>query len=123
MALTCNQPGLNLVLPGSVNNLSPKQKLALLVNYYYRQKNPSTVGQVIPADTLLSQAACFDCGVSESLLQSYEVVIQRQAAIDAGANETNPWNPTNTLSTIQCLTCLPEHRLRAILVMLKCQVS
>lgn len=122
MALTCTLPGLDAVIPGSLNNLSSKEKLCLLILYLYRQKNPSTVGQTIPADTLLSQAACLDCGVSESMLQTFEVWIQRQAAIDAGAAEST-FDAAAALNRIQCLTCLPMHRLRAIEVMLRCQNS
>lgn len=122
MALTCTLPGLVAVVPGSLNNLSSKQKLGLRILYLYRQKNPATVGQDLPATTLLSQAACLECGVSESMLQAFEVWIQRQAAIDAGAALAG-FDTAGALNITRCLQCFSMGEMRAIEVMLKCQLS
>lgn len=121
MPLTCDLT-LNGVVPGSLGQFSLNDTQAALVYYLWLQKNPSKVGQVIPADQLLSQAACLDCGVAEDVLQGIEVWIQRQQAIDAGA-AIGAFDPAALRVAIQCLTCLPFHRLRAIEVMLRCQVS
>ena len=121
MALTCSQPGLSAVIPGSLNNFSLLEKQAALVYYVYRQKNTSTTG-VIPASTLLSQAKCFECAPTEALLQTFEVWIARQAAIDAGASFST-FSAGSLRSDMKCLTCLSIHELRAIEVMLKCQLS
>lgn len=121
MALTCDVT-LNAVVPGSLAGFDLNTTQAALVYYLWLQKNPANVGQTIPASTLLQQAACLDCGVSEDQLQGIEVWIQRQAAIDAGAN-VGAFDPAALRVAMQCLTCLPFHRLRAIEVMLRCQVS
>lgn len=118
----CDLPTLNAAVPGSLQNFSDLEKQALLVLYLYRQANPSTVGQTIPASTLISQAACLDCGVSDRQLAAFEVWIQRQAAIDAGAAE-GAFDPAAAKQKVQCLTCLPMHRLKAIEIMLRCQVA
>lgn len=122
MALTCDLPTLNAAVPGSLEQMSDIEKEALLILYLYRQQHPSTVGQTIPADTLLSQAACLDCGVSDRQLAAFEVWIQRQAAIDAGAAEST-FDAASAKAKVQCLTCLPMHRLKAIETMLRCQVA
>ena len=122
MALTCTQPGLSAVIPGSLNNFSSKEKQAALVFYLYRQKNPATVGTVIPAATLLSQSKCFECAPSESLLQTFEVWIARQAAIDAGAS-FGTFSASGLKSELKCLLCASFHELRAIEIMLKCQLA
>ena len=122
MALTCTLPGLAAVIPGSLNNMSSKEKEAAIVFYLYRQKNPSTVGTVIPAATLLSQAKCFECAPSESMLQTFEVWVGRQAAADAGAS-FGTFSASGLLNEMKCLTCLSFHELRAIEIMLKCQLS
>jgi len=122
VALTCSIPGLDAVIPGSLNNMSYKEKQAALVHYLYRQKNTSTVGQVIPAATLLNQARCFECAPSESLLQTFEVWIARQAAIDAGA-AIGTFDSAAFKAANKCLDCLSFHELRAIEVLLKCQLA
>lgn len=121
MALTCDVT-LNTVVPGSLAGADPIFTQAALVYYLWLQKNPSNVGQTLPADTLLSQAKCLDCGVSEDQLRGFEVWIQRQAAIDAGAS-IGSFDPAALSSAVKCLTCLPMHRLRAIEVLLRCQVA
>lgn len=122
MALTCTAPGLISAIPQSLNRLAPNQKKALEILYLYRQKNPSTGGQVVPADTLLSQAACFDCGPSDTLHQSFAVWIQRQIAGDNGFT-LGTFATSTALSEVYPLSNLPMHRLRAIELMLRCQLS
>ena len=102
--------------------MSDLELQALLVLYLYRQKNPATTGQTIPADTLLASAKCFDCGPSDHQLAAYEVWIQRQSAIDGGAN-VGSFVASDVRSEMKCLTCLPMHRLKAIELLLRCQVS
>lgn len=119
---TCDLPTLNAQVPGSIQNMSDLEMQALLVLYLYRQKNPATVGQTIDAAGLLSQAKCFDCGVSDGQLAAFEVWIQRQAAIDAGAN-VGSFSASAAKNELQCLTCLPMHRLKAIELLLRCQLS
>lgn len=121
MALTCSLPGLDSVLPGSLNNLSSKAKQALLVMYLYQQKNPSTANTPVPADVLLSQASCIACA-SESMLQSFAVWIQRQAAIDAGA-AINSFVASTERGNANALVNLSFQQLRAIEIMLRCQLS
>lgn len=121
MALTCDV-SLNSAVPGSLGQFSLNDTQAALVYYLWLHKNPANVGQVIPASTLLSQAACLDCGPSEDQLRGIEVWIERQAAIDAGAN-VGAFDPAALRVAIQCLTCLPYHRLRAIEILLRCQLS
>jgi hypothetical protein len=119
MALTCTQPGLTSVVPGSLLELSQKQKQALLVLYLYREQNPSTVGEVVPAADLIEAAKCFACAPSESDLLAYEVWIQRQAAADAGAS-FGTFDAGTTMAELKCLTCLSLHQLRAIEILLRC---
>jgi hypothetical protein len=102
--------------------MSSKEKQAALVLYLYRQKNTSTVGQTINAADLLNQAKCFECAPSESLLQTFEVWIARQAAIDAGAS-IGTFSGSALHSEMKCLMCLSFHELRAIEILLKCQLA
>ena len=119
---SCDISTLNAAVPGSLQNLSDKQTQALLVVYLYRQQNPSSVGTPIPADTLLAQAACFDCGVSDGQLLAFEVWLQRQAAKDAGAAE-GTFDAAAALKIACGLTCLSMHRLKAIEMYLRCALS
>jgi hypothetical protein len=119
---TCDLPTLNAAVPGSLQNLSDKQTQVLLVLYLYRQKNPSTVGQNVDAAALISQAKCFDCGVSDGQLAAFEVWIQRQAAIDAGAAE-GAFSADGAMARTCGLNCLSMHRLKAIELLLRCQLS
>lgn len=102
--------------------MSDLEKQALLVLYLYRQKNPSTTGQTIDAAGLIASAKCFDCGVPDSTLAGYEVWIQRQSAIDGGAN-VGAFVAGDVRNEMKCLTCLPMHRLKAIELLLRCQLS
>lgn len=120
MALTCTLPGLDAVIPGSLNNFSSKEKQAALVFYLYRQKNPSIT--TLPVGTLMSQSKCLECAPSESLLQTFEVWIARQAAIDAGASFAT-FSASDLKSAMKCLLCLSFHELRAIEILLKCQLA
>jgi hypothetical protein len=119
---SCDLATINAAVPGSLQEMSDLEKQALLVLYLYRQKNPATSGQTIPADTLLASAKCLDCGVPDSTLKGFEVWMQRQAAIDGGAN-VGAFVAGDVRSEMKCLTCLPMHRLRAIELLLRCQVS
>lgn len=121
-SLTCTLPGLVSAVPGSLNNMSSKEKEVQLIHYLYRQANPSTVGQNINAASLLASAACLECGVSESRLQSFAVWIQRQAAIDAGAS-IGTFDPAAAKSITCGLNCLSMHQLRAIEIYLRCLIS
>lgn len=122
MALTCDLPTLAAAVPGSLQDMSDREKQALLVLYLYRQKNPATTGQTIPAATLLSTAKCFECAPSDSQLASFEVWVQRQAAIDGGAN-VGAFSASAVRSEMKCLTCLSMHELKAIELLLRCQLS
>ena len=122
MALTCDLPTLNAAVPGSLQALTDLQTQALLVLYLYRQKNPATVGQTIDAAGLLNQAKCLDCGVTDSIQDAFEVWIQRQAAIDAGAN-FGTFSASGVLQEMSCFTCLSSHQLRAIELLLRCQLA
>lgn len=123
MAFTsCDLATINAAVPGSLQGLSDLETQAALVLYLYRQQNPSTVGQIIPASTLLSQAKCFDCGPSDAQLDAFEVWMVRQAAADAGA-VLPAFNASSVRNEMQCLTCLSKHRLRAIELLLRCQLA
>ena len=119
--MTCTQASLTAVA-AAMYQLTARQKLALLVKYLYRQKNPSTVGQALSASTLLSSASCIDCGPSDSALDAMELAIQRQAAIDAGAAEA-AFNAGSALKDIPGLQNLSMDQLRAIEINLRCQLA
>lgn len=102
--------------------MAPKIKQALLVLYLYRQKNPATTGQTIPTATLLSQSKCIECAPSDDQLAGYEVWIGRQAAIDGGAN-VGAFSASAVMSEMKCLTCLSMHELKAIELLLRCQLA
>ena len=102
--------------------MSDLEKQALIILYMYREKNPATTGQTLAADALLAAAKCFDCGVSDSTLMGFEVWMQRQAAIDGGAN-VGSFSASAARSEMKCLTCLPMHRLKAIELYLRCLLS
>lgn len=126
MAIACDAQSLSLAA-GKINQFSAKDKLALLVLYKYRQLNPSTTGQTIPSATLLQNASCLNCstersGKNDSLLQSFQVWIQRQKAIDSGAAETT-FNANGAMQKITPLRSLSEHELYSILIWLECQLS
>lgn len=125
-ALTCNAQTLSLA-SGAINQFTAHEKLALLVLYLYRQLNTGTVGQVVPAATLLKSASCLSCdgdqaGTNDSLLASFEVWIQRNAAIDAGA-ALSTFNANNARKEITPLANLSDHQLRAIEICLRAQLS
>jgi len=118
---TCDISALNAV-PGSLNQMSDLETLALIVLFLYRRQNPSTVGQQVPANTLLASAKCLECGTSEGQLLALEAWIERQAAIDAGA-ALPAFSASAARSEIRCLTCLTTHQLRAIEMFLRCSLS
>jgi hypothetical protein len=122
MALTCSLGGLAASVPGSLQEMAPKVKQALLVLYLYRQKNPATSGQEIPAATLLSDARCFECAASDNTLDAFRVWTQRQAAIDGGAN-VGAFVAGDVMSQMKRLSMLSMHELRAIELLLRCQLS
>lgn len=123
-ALTCNAQTLSLAA-GKVNQFTKKEKQALLILYLYRQLNPSSSG-VIPAADLLKTASCLACstgrGAFDSLLASFEVWIQRNAAIDAGFTSAT-FNANTARANITPLVNLDEHKLRAIEICLRAQLS
>lgn len=121
MPLTCTQAGLS-ASSGAVNQLTHHTKRALIVAYLYYQKNPGAAGTAIPASTLISQAAAFDGAPSDSMLESFEVLIHRQAAIDAGAS-LPAFSASTAVKAVACLKCLSDDQLRAIEIMLKCQLA
>jgi hypothetical protein len=121
MALNCTASALNAVI-GPINQLSPLMKKALLVKYLWLQKNPANVGQVVPASALLAQAAQFDIAPSDSSLASMEVWIHRQAAIDAGA-AIPAFSAGAEVKSVACFRCLAMDNLRAMEIMLKCQLA
>lgn len=110
-------------LSAGLRAFSKKQKLALLVLYTYRIQNPNTVGQVIPAATLMRNAQCLACNDSNmndgSAVLDFEAMIARQAAINAGAAEPAV-NGNSLRRQINPLSNLSESQLRAILITLKC---
>ena len=118
--MTCTQASLNTA-SGLINQFSDKEKLALLILFLYRQKNPATVGQTLDASALNTAAACLDCP-SDGMLDSFEVAIQRQAAIDAGAAEP-AFDAKSARAQVNCLVCLSEHELRAIEIGLRCSLA
>ncbi len=122
MALTCDLPTLAAAVPGSLMEMAPKLKQALLVLYLYRHKNPDTTGQTIPAATLLSSSKCLECAPGDDQLAGFEVWIERQAAIDGGAN-VGAFSASAVMSEMKCLTCLSMHELKAIELLLRCQLS
>lgn len=119
---SCDILTLNSAVPGSLQAMSDLETQALLVLYLYHQANPSQVNAVYPAATELASAACLDCGIADQQLDAYRVWLQRQAAIDAGAAEP-PFNAGTVKSSMQCLTCLPMHRLKALEIKYRCQLS
>ncbi len=119
---SCTLSGFTTTVPGSLMKMSPKLKQALKVFYKYRQQNPSTVGQTIPAATLLSQSKCLECAPTDDQLDGYEVWISRQAAIDAGA-AFGAFSASGVMAELKCLTCLSMHELKAIELLLNCQLS
>lgn len=125
MALTCTEPGLVAAIPQSLNRLTPIQKKALVILYLYRQKFPATSGQPVPGDALLKQAMCMECGVSSTLMDSFEVWIQRQVAADNGVTEGLFVTSTTAtaMTMVKSLANLSMHQLRAIELMLRCQLS
>lgn len=119
---SCDILTLNGAVPGSLQGMSDLETQALLVLYLYHQLNPSQVNAVFPASTELAKAACLDCGVSDGQQDAYRVWLQRQAAIDAGAAEP-AFNAATARANITCLACLPLHRLRALEILYRCQLS
>lgn len=119
---SCDLATINAAVPGALQGLSDLQTQALLVLFLYRQKNPATVGQTIDAASLISQAKCLSCGVTDAQRNAFEVWIARQAAIDGGAN-VGSFSASAMLSEMKCLTCLSMHELKAIELLLRCQLS
>jgi hypothetical protein len=120
MALTCTLPGLAAVIPGSLNNFSSKEKQAALVFYLFRRKNPDTT--TLNVTTLMSQSKCLECAPSESMLQTFEVWIAKQAATDAGAS-LGTFSASDLKAAMKCLLCLSFHELRAMEIFLRCQLD
>lgn len=123
-ALTCNAQTLSLAA-GKINQFTKKEKQALLILYLYRQLNPASSG-VLPAATLISDASCLSCttgrGAFDELLNSFEVWIQRNAALDAGfAGGTFDANAAR--KNITPLMGLDTHKLRAIEICLRAKLS
>lgn len=121
MPLVCTEQSLNTAM-SALRGLTPKQKQALLVQYLYREKNPGTVGQVVPGDALLAAAVCFRDCATLSDYQSMLIWIQRQEAIDAGA-ALGTFDAGGAARTICQLTCLSDKGLKAIEILLRCQLS
>lgn len=123
-ALNCNANTLSLA-SGMINQFTKKEKLALLILFLYRQLNPSSSG-VLPAASLLKTASCLACstgrGGFDNMLASFEVWIQRNAAIDAG-HVPGTFNPNMVRTHITPLVNLSEHQLRAIEICLRAQLS
>jgi len=123
-ALTCNAQALSLAA-GKINQFTKKEKQALLILYLYRQLNPASTG-VIPAASLLSDASCLSCstgrGGFDELLDSFEVWIQRNAAIDAGL-PGGTFNANTARAHITPLVNLDSHKLRAIEICLRAKLS
>jgi|SRR5690348_329902 len=119
--MTCTQASLTAAA-GPFLQLTPLQRKALLVKYLYLQKNTGQVGKVVSGSSLLSSAACLDCGPSDTMLDAMEVAIQRQAAIDAGA-AMGTFNAGTALKEIVSLLNLSQSQLRAIEILLRCQLA
>ena len=119
---SCDILTINSQIPGSLQNMSDLETEAAIVTYLYRRQNPATVGQIVPVNTLRSSSVCLDCGVSENQRLAFEAWMERQAAIDAGAN-VGAFNASQLKFEMQCLTCLPMSSLRAMEILLRCQLS
>ena len=127
MALTCTAAEL-IKSTGGLQQRTITTRLALLVRYLYLQKNPTTPSTtVIPAADLLKQAACFFCAggpfPNSAVLESMEIIIERQNAIDMGWSAPVQFNITEARASSNALANLSQSQLRAIEVMLRCQLS
>ncbi len=125
--LTCTANALS-ANSACLQRLSKQERLAALVYYLWVQKNPTTgVGTVAPADSLLAAAGCLDCGSSriaqDSLLDSFEVWIQRGQAISAGWTAGASTININALRrVINPLVNVSADSLRAIEISLRCSL-
>ena len=90
----------------------------MLILFLYRQLNPSTVGQTVPADTLAAQAACITCAPDVGFMNAIAVMIESQNAVNKGA-ALNPFNASTLRNEAKCLTCLSFETLRSIEIMLR----
>lgn len=127
MALTCTAQALSLAT-GGLRPLSKHELQAALVRYLYLQKNPSTADTVvIPAASLLASASCLSCTDARigrsKLMDMFQVWIQRQAAIDAGWSAPATLDTNKLRASINGLANLSDEQLRAIEILLRCQLA
>lgn len=126
MGLICTAQALS-TLAAPINALTLREKKAARIMYKYRAKNTDTVGQVMPAAKLLKDASCIVCDTGrinsqDGLIESFKVVIARNAAIDAGAAEP-AINYNSIRKQITPLVNLTESQLNAIETYLDCLAS